>query len=257
MPNGIPASLEDAHTSRHGRAATEPNVRHTSITDRDTASVLKDGFFPPLELLEARHLTFKGVDELIQEQERHLEQCRTATDKISQLHARFRQEDADREGAVREAFARGTSPSRVKPPATSADERNRLLAEAERDNRLAHEVAWEWAQEALETARGRTVNWETSILETQAATRTQIEELNARLDALKAELAADTALQNWVNRLTTRHPGTLMSFADFAAINPPPPRTDPKQMGPYGQAAWRKEMIARGLSADIPSDISE
>src|SRR3954447_1170561 len=161
------------------RQAT-PASANSNITDRDTAAVLKDGFFPPLELLEARHLTFKGMDELIQEQERHLEQCRTATEKRAELLARFLQDDSSGEGAVREAFARGTSPSRVKPPATSADERNRLLAEAERDNRVAHEVAWEWAQEALETARGRTVNWETSILETQAATRTQIEELNAR-----------------------------------------------------------------------------
>src|SRR3954447_10728237 len=100
------------------RQAT-PASANSNITDRDTAAVLKDGFFPPLELLEARHLTFKGMDELIQEQERHLEQCQLATDKVSPLHARFRQEDANREAALREAFARGTSPSKVKAPATS------------------------------------------------------------------------------------------------------------------------------------------
>src|SRR3954464_10689391 len=83
MPHGIPASIEDAHTSRHGRAAADPRVRDSNITDRDTAAVLKEGFFPPLELLEARHLNFKGMDELRQEQERHLEQCQLATGKVT------------------------------------------------------------------------------------------------------------------------------------------------------------------------------
>jgi hypothetical protein len=249
MPAGQPTTVEDAHRSRHGRAHSDPSKRHNSLADRDIQALLKEGFFPSTDLLTDRDLEFRGMDELIQEHERHLEQIATTRAAVQELHARFRQEDAAREAALRQAYVQGSNPAKVPPPPTPADERNAALAEAERQNRLAHEVAFEWATDALEQARARTTNWESTILESQAGTRTKIEALNEQLDALKAELRKDESLQNWVNRLNRPVPGTLLPFSAFAAMTPPPPR-DPSQLGPYGQIAHRQALAARGLSLD-------
>ena len=209
-----------AHRSRHGRSATRPDQRHTSLGDRDVSTVLQDDFLPPVEALG--DLTFKGLDEIRAEHERHIEQCAKAVKASRKLERKFDDEDLNHERALRSIYANGTAPSKVKDDRTPEDERRQQLDDAHKRVRLAYEVAREWAEAALGEAKQRTVSWETAILERQAGINQQIEDLNNQLLELKADLLTDTRLKAWVDRFNARQPGILMTFADLSNVSGPP-----------------------------------
>lgn len=234
----------DPHASRAGGRQSPPQT----LEDRDAHTVLTEHFFPPPEALAA---DLPQLEELREEQQRHITQQAEARAAVIELNAQFAKEDEQHEARLASAFAEGT-PLPAKDKRTPTATRQAQLSDAQTRTRLAFSAAHSWAQEALADAREQQNDWLSAISTSQAPTRQRIEELNAELNALKATLARDQLLEAWVKRLDNPTPGLVLAYGHLQAIPgadtdaDDPPRAP---LSPFARAAWRQTQIARGLPA--------
>lgn len=196
-----------------------------------------------------------GLDDLASEHRRLLDARRQAGEELRALDARFAEEDAGHDLALRDSFADGADGAL--PAVTGSAERAELRKVASDRLQAGNDVLDDFLERAIVELEAKAPEW-MAVLDGQAeASAEKRREAQQLVAAAEADELRLRVLRGWINRNANRdvrfadHPFRFLSWAVMArSFRPPPPLDplDPNRSAFLQAAPFDPESFAAGLN---------